>query len=88
MERTVPFEGMNLGSSPSKGSKMSEYICICKHPINSGEEKEFEHYLTKYKGKELRDFMWKKPIGKLIRFMHYLVQIDEKIKRVKLATIY
>ena len=62
---------------------MSEYTCICKHPITSGEMKEFEHIITKYKGNKLRDYMWKKPIGKLIRFAHYLVYINDKINKFK-----
>lgn len=66
---------------------MSEYVCICKHPLTGGEKKEFEHILMKYKDNKLRDYMWKKPIGKFIRFMHYLVYINEKIERAKLASI-
>ena len=62
---------------------MSEYKCICKHPFTDEEKIEFEDILEKCKNnKKLRDYLWKIPMRKNIRFLHYIVRINERMEEV------
>ena len=59
-------------------------ICVCENPLTSEEKTEYERILLKYKGNELRDYLWiKLTVGEHIRFIHYLVMMNNKMKKMR-----
>ena len=71
-----------------KGNRMCE-ICICENPLTSEEIKEYERIISNYKGNKLRNYIWSKLTAREhIRFIHYLVIINDRMKEVKMFTIY
>jgi len=59
-------------------------ICVCENPLTSEEKDEYERILLKYKDDELKDYLWSKlMIGEYIRFMHYLVMMNDRMKKIK-----
>jgi len=58
--------------------------CVCKSPLTSEEKAEYERILLKYKYNDLRDYLWSNLYaGELIRFIHYLVMMTNKMKKLK-----
>ena len=64
-------------------------ICICENPLTSEEKREYERILIKYKDNELRDYLWSNVnAGEHIRFIHYLVMMNNKMKKVLRSDVY
>jgi len=58
--------------------------CVCKNPLTSEEKTEYERILLKYRDNNLRDYLWSNLYaGELIRFIHYLVMMTNKMKKLK-----
>lgn len=63
-------------------------ICVCENPLTDEERIEYERIIMNYKGNKLRNYIWSKLTAREhIRFIHYLVMMNYRMKEVKMLMI-